>query len=55
MVEDVEEIRARLKRKPLCEPELSPQSQMDMRRAESAQRVSARFPWIAVEVLNAAL
>ena len=36
VVEDVEKIRSRLKRKPLPEFELPPQRQIDIRGAESA-------------------
>src|SRR5205085_10523242 len=42
VVEDVEKIRSRLKSKPLPEFELSPQRQIDLRRAESAQGVASQ-------------
>ena len=43
VVEDVEKIRSRLKRKPLPEFELPPQRQIDLRRAESAQGISSQI------------
>jgi hypothetical protein len=43
VVEDVEEIRSHLKRKPLPEFELSPQRQIDLRGAESAQSVASQI------------
>ena len=42
MVEDVEEIRARLKRKPLVEFEQPPQREIDIRSAESAHGVPSQ-------------
>ena len=43
VVEDVEKIRARLKRKPLPEFELPPQRQIDLRRAESGQGIASQI------------
>ncbi len=42
MVEDVEEIPSRLKRKPLGESELPAQRQIDLRSAEAAQGISSQ-------------
>jgi hypothetical protein len=44
VVEDVEQIRSRLKRKPLLKFELPPQRQIDLRGAESAQGISSQIP-----------
>ena len=43
VVEDVEKIRSRLKRKPLPEFELPPQRQIDLRGAESAQGITSQI------------
>jgi len=42
VVEDVEEIPARLQRKPVVELELPAQRQIELRRAESAQSVASQ-------------
>ena len=43
MVEDVEKIGSRLKRKPLPEFELPPQRQIDLRCAKSVQGIAAQI------------